>query len=218
MKIYNGFDRFRLGISVGAFELNSIAIIQLLGWVFLPVFIATGVSTLPEYMSRRFGGQRIRIYIACLYLLLYILTKISVNIYAASLFINYAFHWNIYLSVLFVLVLTALCTVSGGLASVIYTDTIQAVIMVFGGVVLMILSYKEIGGIGNLYRRFLTAMPSVVNDEPLGNMTNIWFNQTDLSGTCGKPTMKSFRMLGSIYDSDMPWLGFFLGHTPNTIW
>ena len=204
------------GISVGAFELNSIAIIQLLGWVFLPVFIATGVSTLPEYMSRRFGGQRIRIYIACLYLLLYIFTKISVNIYAASLFINYAFHWNIYLSVVFVLIMTALCTVSGGLASVMYTDTIQAVIMIFGGFVLMVLSYKEIGGIGNLYRNYLNAMPSI-DENQFGNMTNVWLNQTIIA-TCGKPSMKSFQMLRSISDPDMPWLGFFLGHTPNTIW
>lgn len=206
------------GIGVGAFELNSIMIIQLLGWVFLPVFVATGVSTLPEYMSRRFGGQRIRIYIACLYLLLYILTKISVNIYAASLFINYAFHWNIYLSVLFVLTLTALCTVSGGLASVMYTDTIQAVIMIFGGFVLMILSYIQVGGIGNLYRKYLNAMPTDINDQLMGNLTNLWSNATSSVGTCGKPSMKSFQMLKSISDPDMPWLGFFLGHTPNTIW
>ncbi len=198
--------------------MNAIAIIQLLGWVFLPVFIATGVSTLPEYMSRRFGGQRIRIYIACLYLLLYILTKISVNIYAASLFINYAFHWNIYLSVLFVLTLTAICTVSGGLASVMYTDTIQAVIMIFGGFALMVLSYKEIGGIGALYHRFLEAMPSPSNTEQFENVTNLWVNQTSALGICGKPTMKSFQMLRSVSDPDMPWLGFFLGHTPNTIW
>lgn len=169
-------------------------------------------------MSRRFGGQRIRIYIACLYLILYILTKISVNIYAASLFINYAFHWNLYLSVLFVLFLTALCTVSGGLASVMYTDTIQAVIMIFGGFVLMVLSYTQIGGISNLYRRYLNAMPSVVPDQSFGNITNLWLNETTSAVTCGKPTMKSFQMLRSISDSDMPWLGFFLGHTPNTIW
>ncbi|CAF3660178.1 unnamed protein product [Adineta steineri] len=206
------------GISVGAFEINSIAIIQLLGWVFLPVFIATGVSTLPEYMSRRFGGQRIRIYIACLYLLLYILTKISVNIYAASLFINYAFHWNIYLSVLFVLFLTAICTVSGGLASVMYTDTLQAVIMILGGFVLMVLSYKEIGGISEFHRRYINAMPSVVTDDQVGNMTNIWSNQTSVLNTCGKPTDKSFQLLRGISDPDMPWLGFLLGHTPNTIW
>ena len=213
------FTGYRLlGISVGAFELNSIAIIQLLGWVFLPVFVATGVSTLPEYMSRRFGGQRIRIYIAFLYLVLYILTKISVNIYASSLFINYAFHWNIYLSVLFVLALTALGTVSGGLASVMYTDTIQAVIMVFGGFVLMVLSFSEIGGMSNLYRRYLNATPAIIQPDPMRNITNLWVNRTALAATCGQPTEKSFRMLRSISDPDMPWLGFFLGHTPNTIW
>jgi solute carrier family 5 (sodium/myo-inositol cotransporter), member 3 len=209
---------FFLGISVGAFELNSIAIIQLLGWIFLPVFIATGVSTLPEYMSRRFGGQRIRIYIACLYLLLYILTKISVNIYASSLFINYAFNWDIYLSVLFVLFLTALGTVSGGLASVMYTDTVQAVIMIIGGFVLMILSYREIGSIPELYRRYLTAMPSTTPVDPLANLTNLWTNGSDSSMICNRPSPKAFQMLRSWSDGDMPWLGFFLGHTPNTIW
>jgi SSS family transporter len=191
------------GLSVGAFEVTAIGIIQLLGWVFLPVFIATGVSTLPEYMHRRFGGQRIRTYIACLYLLLYILTKISVNIYASALFLNYAFSWNIYLSILFILILTALCTISGGLASVMYTDTIQAIIMIFGGAFVMILSYKEIGGLTNLYRSYLNAMP---------------YNNSTENLTCNQPTMKSFQMLRPISDPDMPWLGFFLGHTPNTIW
>jgi sodium/myo-inositol cotransporter 3 len=195
-----------LGLGVGAFELTAIGIIQLLGWVFLPVFIATGVSTLPEYMNRRFGGQRIRIYIACLYLLLYIFTKISVNIYASSLFLNYAFSWNIYLSVLFILVLTAVCTITGGLTSVMYTDTLQAVIMILGGFLVMILSYKEIGGLSNLYRRYLNATPI----DQIGN--------SSMLGTCGQPTMKSFQMLRSASDPDMPWLGFFLGQTPNTIW
>jgi Na+/proline symporter len=169
-------------------------------------------------MSRRFGGQRIRVYIACLYLILYILTKISVNIYASSLFINYAFQWNLYLSVLFVLALTALGTVSGGLASVMYTDTIQAIIMIFGGFVLMILSFKEVGGIPNLYRRYLNSTPTVMHNDPMKNITNLWLNQSMAATTCGQPTMKSFQMLRPMSDPDMPWLGFFLGHTPNTIW
>lgn len=53
-------------------------IIQLLGWIFLPVFIASSVATLPEYMNKRFGGNRIRIYLSVLSLVLYIFTKISV--------------------------------------------------------------------------------------------------------------------------------------------
>ena len=169
-------------------------------------------------MSRRFGGQRIRVYIACLYLLLYILTKISVNIYASSLFINYAFQWDIYLSVLFVLALTALGTVSGGLASVMYTDTIQAVIMIVGGFILMILSFNKIGGISQLYTRYLQAVPSSTPIDPITNLTNLWLNQTVTPTTCGQPSPKAFQMLRSHSDPDMPWLGFFLGHTPNTIW
>ena len=188
------------GLSVGAFEITAIGVIQLLGWVFLPVFLATGVSTLPEYMNRRFGSKRIRIYISCLYLLLYIITKISVNIYASALFINYAFSWNIYLSILFILILTAIYTISGGLASVMYIDTIQTIIMIFGGFLIMILSFQEIGGITNLYYQYFNSTPSSTNS------------------TCGQPPAKSFQMLRSISDPDMPWLGFFLGHTPNAIW
>ncbi|KAA3671610.1 solute carrier family 5 (sodium/myo-inositol cotransporter), member 3 [Paragonimus westermani] len=68
------------GIGVGAFELNASILLQLLGWVFLPVYIASGVCTLPEYMSKRFGGKRIQVYLAGLSLLLYALTKISVGV------------------------------------------------------------------------------------------------------------------------------------------
>ncbi|KAH8848658.1 Sodium/myo-inositol cotransporter, partial [Schistosoma japonicum] len=67
------------GIAVGAFELNASILLQLLGWVFLPVYIASGVFTLPEYMKKRYGGERIHIYLALLSLILYIFTKISVS-------------------------------------------------------------------------------------------------------------------------------------------
>jgi sodium/myo-inositol cotransporter 3 len=87
-----------------------------------------------------------------------------------------------------------------------YTDTIQAIIMIFGGILVMILSYKEIGSLPNFYRQYLNATPT----DPIGNST--------ILGTCGQPTMKSFQMLRSMSDPDMPWLGFFLGHTPNIIW
>ena len=51
-----------------------------LGWIFVPVYIAAGVVTMPEYLQKRFGGQRIQIYMSVLSLILYIFTKISVCI------------------------------------------------------------------------------------------------------------------------------------------
>uniref|UniRef100_A0A0P4W6S9 Sodium/solute symporter n=1 Tax=Scylla olivacea TaxID=85551 RepID=A0A0P4W6S9_SCYOL len=67
------------GIGIGAFELNAIFVLMILGWLFVPVYMSSGVYTMPEYLRERFGGQRIRVYLSCLALLLSIFTKISVR-------------------------------------------------------------------------------------------------------------------------------------------
>merc|ERR1712110_829623 len=67
------------GIGIAAFELSAIFYIIMLGWLFVPVYMASGVLTMPEYLKLRFGGQRIRVYLSVLALLLYIFTKISVS-------------------------------------------------------------------------------------------------------------------------------------------
>ena len=54
-------------------------VVMLLGWLFVPVYMASGVYTVPEYLRKRFGGQRIRVYLSVLALLLSIFTKISVR-------------------------------------------------------------------------------------------------------------------------------------------
>ncbi len=54
----------------------------MLGWLFVPVYMASEVFTTPEYLRKRFGGQRIRVYLAILTLLLYVFTKIAVRLTA----------------------------------------------------------------------------------------------------------------------------------------
>ena len=90
---------------------QALVSLQLLGFVFLPVYIASKVCTLPEYMMKRFGGQRIRMYLAILSMILYIFTKISVNLYSGALFIQQALQWNLYLSIFALLALTLVCTI-----------------------------------------------------------------------------------------------------------
>ncbi|KAG8539528.1 hypothetical protein GDO81_020784 [Engystomops pustulosus] len=67
------------GLAVGGFEWNASWVLVALGWIFVPVYIASGVVTMPEYLEKRFGGHRIRIYMSVLSLILYIFTKISVG-------------------------------------------------------------------------------------------------------------------------------------------
>ena len=108
--------------------------------------------------------------------------------------------------------MTALCTITGGLAAVIYTEMIQSIIMVGGGLTLMGFAFKEIGGYENLYIKYMKAIP----DSIFNNITNI--NQTNKYFECGMPKENSFQILRDIKDKDMPWLGFIIGQTPSSIW
>ena len=69
----------KIKISPHPFSPQSVYYGLLLGWVFVPVYLSAGVFTMPEYLRRRFGGQRIQVYLSVLSLLLYIFTKISVG-------------------------------------------------------------------------------------------------------------------------------------------
>lgn len=97
---------------------------------------------MPEYLTKRFGGQRIRIYLSVLSLFLYVVTKISVSrsnhsgqsgrgssstvfvavfllcssqadMFSGAIFINQALGLNIYVAVIALLLITALYTVTG---------------------------------------------------------------------------------------------------------
>lgn len=74
---------------------------------------------MPEYLQKRFGGQRIRIYLSMLALILYIFTKISACLFAGSLFIKLLLNLdNIYIAILILLFVSALFTILGGLTTV----------------------------------------------------------------------------------------------------
>ncbi|XP_007164557.1 sodium/glucose cotransporter 4 isoform X2 [Balaenoptera acutorostrata] len=101
------------GLAVGGFEWNATWLLLALGWIFVPVYIAAGVVTMPQYLKKRFGGQRIQVYMSVLSLILYIFTKISTDIFSGALFIQMALGWNLYLSTVILLVVTAVYTITG---------------------------------------------------------------------------------------------------------
>ncbi|KAM5152151.1 sodium/myo-inositol cotransporter 2 isoform 1-T1 [Mantella aurantiaca] len=190
------------GIAVTAYEWNGLFCVLVLAWFFLPIYLTAGVTTMPEYLRKRFGGKRIQIYLAILYLFIYIFTKISVDIYAGALFIQQALRWDLYIAVIGLLAITAVYTVAGGLAAVIYTDTLQTIIMIIGALILMVFSFIKIGGLGALEERYFAAIPS---------------NRTSNS-SCGIPREDAFHLFRDPVTSDLPWPGVLVGMTIPSIW
>ncbi|XP_026119514.1 sodium/myo-inositol cotransporter-like [Carassius auratus] len=199
------------GFAVGAWEFNAILLLQLLGWVFIPVYIHSGVYTMPEYLSKRFGGKRLKVFFAFLTLLLYIFTKLSVDLYSGALFIQESLGWNLYISIILLITITALLTVTGGLAAVIYTDTLQAFLMISGALCLMAISLVKVGGLESLRTKYMNAFPNITAIELEKNIT--------YSNSCHvHPKQDSFKILRGPLDKDLPWPAFLLGQTPASIW
>ncbi|KAG5272452.1 hypothetical protein AALO_G00165720 [Alosa alosa] len=192
------------GIAIGGFEWNALVLVIVLGWIFVPIYIKAGVVTMPEYLRKRFGGQRIRIYLSVLSLVLYVFTKISADMFAGAIFINQALGLNIYLAVVLLLLITALYTVTGGLAAVIYTDTLQTIIMVVGSFILMGFAFNKVGGYDKFQTSYMAAIPSIVSPN--------------ISEACYTPRPDSFHLFRDAVTGDLPWPGLIFGLSIQAGW
>uniref|UniRef100_H2T5T7 Sodium/glucose cotransporter 1 n=1 Tax=Takifugu rubripes TaxID=31033 RepID=H2T5T7_TAKRU len=191
------------GLAIGGFEWNALIVVVFLGWLFVPIYIKAGVVTMPEYLTKRFGGQRIRIYLSVLSLFLYVVTKISADMFSGAIFINQALGLNIYLAVIALLLITALYTVTGGLAAVIYTDTLQTIIMIVGSFILMGFAFAEMGSFENFQERYMAAIPN---------------NTIGFEPKCYEPRPDSFNLFRDAITGDLPWPGLVFGLTIQAVW
>ncbi|NXC07797.1 SC5AA protein, partial [Orthonyx spaldingii] len=190
------------GIAVAGFEWNATYALLALAWVFVPVYISSGIVTVPEYLQRRFGGERIRMYLSSLSLLLSIFTKISTDLYSGALFVQVCLGWDLYLSTVLMLLLTGLYTIAGGLAAVIYTDALQTLIMVLGAIVLAVRAFNEIGGYPNLEEAYLKAVPSKIVPNT----------------TCHLPRADAMHLFRDPVSGDLPWTGMTFGLSIMATW
>uniref|UniRef100_A0A8C2GD52 Solute carrier family 5 member 9 n=1 Tax=Cyprinus carpio TaxID=7962 RepID=A0A8C2GD52_CYPCA len=190
------------GLAVGGFEWNAAWVLIALGWIFVPVYISAGVVTMPEYLRKRFGGQRIRIYMSVLSLILYIFTKISTDIFSGALFIQVSLGWDLYVSTVVLLAVTALYTIAGGLTAVIYTDALQTVIMVIGAFVLMFIAFDKVGWYEGLLVQYERAVPAI----------------TVPNTTCHLPRSDAFHIFRDPLTGDLPWPGLIFGLTVLATW
>jgi SSS family solute:Na+ symporter len=133
------------GLAVGHFEWLACLILLLLGWLFVPYYLRSGVYTMPEFLERRYSPAS-RSYFTWVSVIGYVLTKISVTLFAGGVVLRAVTGWNFWTSAVVLIVVTGLYTILGGLRAVIYTEVMQAVVLILGSAVLMIVGLHAVGG------------------------------------------------------------------------
>lgn len=120
-------------------------VVLILGWVFLPFYARSGVFTMPEFLEKRFDA-RSRWVLSVFSIIAYVLTKISVTIYAGGVVVSALLGIDFWTGALGTVVLTGLYTVLGGMRAVVYTETLQAIILVIGAAALTFIGLDTVGG------------------------------------------------------------------------
>ena len=176
------------------FEILASLILILLGWVFVPFYLRTGVYTMPEFLELRYS-RACRNYLSIISILAYVITKISLIIFAGALVFEtkgVPFWTGAIVTVL----ATGFYTVLGGLKAVIYTDMIQTFILIAGTGAVTYFGLNQLGGWNEMISTIETAANTPGN-PPLERFFNLW------------------RPVG---DSAYPWTGMLFGAPILGVW
>ncbi len=139
-------EAYSTGIAVFNYEWTAVIALTFYCWFFLPSVLRSQVFTMPEFLERRYD-RRARTYFSSLTLILNIIVDTAGSLYAGALLIQLIFpDVPIWQTIAIIAFLAGLYTIAGGLAAVIYTDAIQAVLLSVGSVFISVAAYSAIGG------------------------------------------------------------------------
>jgi len=142
------------GTVLGHYELHS-WIVLILGWLFVPFYMRSMVYTMPEFLERRFNAKARRL-LSIIQLLSYVIAKASVTIFAGALVFNQILGVEFWTGAIILVIVTGVYTIFGGLHAVMYTEAIQAFVLLIGSAVLLFVGLDKVGGWNSL----MSAVPA----------------------------------------------------------
>ncbi len=179
---------YTIGLAVASFEWIAAIALVLYGKFFLPYYLKSRITTMPEFLERRFN-DKVRIAYAIISLIGYIVIELAVVLYTGSLAIREVFGLPLVWGLVILCVIGGGYTIYGGFKAVAYTDIIQVTVLILGGLTVTLLGLHKLGGLSPGFG------PSVIGGF-----------QAVLAGSPEK-----FHMVRPWNDPDLPWVGVFFG-------
>lgn len=216
------------GMPMAHYELHA-WIVLLLGWLFLPFYMRSGAFTMPEFLEKRFDS-RSRWFLSIFSVIGYVLTKVSVTIYAGGIVVSQLLDIPFMTGALGIVIITGLYTVLGGMRAVVYTEALQTVVLIAGSLFLTYQGFEAIGGWSELKasvgsEHFNMWRPMDDPDYPWtgmlfgGTIVGIWYWCTDqyiVQRTLAAHNIKIGRR-GAIFGAYLKLLPIFIFLIPGII-
>ena len=149
MLIASASAGFTTGIVSGNYAWYAFVFICLLAFVFAPRYLGSRVSTLPEFMGKRFG-QSTRNILAWYTIVTILISWLALTLFAGGVLIRQVFDIPMWQSALILLIISAFFTMLGGLKAVAYTNVYQMILLILVSAALAIVGIYKVGGISAL--------------------------------------------------------------------
>ncbi|SCD21484.1 Na+/glucose cotransporter [Proteiniphilum saccharofermentans] len=149
MLIANASSGYESGIVAGNFSWYAFLFIFLLAFVFAPRYLGAEVTTLPEYMGKRFGDTSRR-YIAWYTVVTTLISWLGLTLFSGGIFMAQILDLPLWLCIVLLVLVSALFVITGGLKTIAYTNVFQMLLLIGVSFLLVVLALHKIGGIGSV--------------------------------------------------------------------
>ncbi|WP_395048757.1 sodium/sugar symporter [Flavobacterium sp.] len=133
---------FKMGLAIATYEWMAALTLIIVAVFFIPVYLKNKIYTMPQFLSERYNGN-VAMIMAVFWLLLYVIVNLTSILYLGALAINGISGIEINLC-MYGLAFFAIVIALGGMKVIGYTDVIQVVFLIFGGLVTTYLALDKV--------------------------------------------------------------------------
>jgi SSS family solute:Na+ symporter len=124
---------FAMGLAIASYEWMSAATLIIVAWLFIPLYLKNKIFTMPQFLAERYNNQ-VSTVMAVFWLLVYVFVNLTSIIYLGAIAINAISGLSFGFCVVALCVFSVIVTL-GGMKVIGYTDVIQVVVLIAGGLV-----------------------------------------------------------------------------------
>ena len=136
---------FALGLAIASYEWMAAITLIIVGKYFLPIFIEKGLYTIPEFVEKRFSTN-LKTILAVFWIALYVFVNLASVLYLGGLAIETIMGVDMMYAIIGLALFAAAYSLYGGLSAVAWTDVIQVVFLVLGGLATTYLALNTVSG------------------------------------------------------------------------
>ncbi|MGM9740037.1 MAG: sodium/solute symporter [Candidatus Cryptobacteroides sp.] len=137
---------YNAGVAPFNYNLMGVAVLVFFATFILPLYIKSGIFTIPEFLEKRYD-RKSRYYFSAISIIGNVFLDAAGALYAAALIIKLVFpEADLRLIIAIFAIIAASYTIPGGLSSAISAELVQAVILIVGSIILTAACFANGGG------------------------------------------------------------------------